>query len=197
MSDFSVPGVTDKYNTQKIIDALMAAKREPLTRMQKELDAEQQRKTVWQDVTRKLRGLRDIARTLYGFQNPFNDRVAGSSDEAVLSATATRQATEETKHILVKQVATADRFLSRSLPLDFTVDAGQYTFKVGDKEVSLAWKGGTLKGFVDALNARGGAILSASVVNDTDTLPGAPHRGEAHRAARTACPSRTRRWTWA
>jgi len=167
MSDLSVPGVTDKYNTQKIIDALMAVKKEPLTRMQKELDAEQQRKAAWQDVTRKLTGLRDVARALYGFQNPFNDRVAASSDESKLVATATRQAAEETKHILVKQVATADRFLSRSLPLDFTVDSGQYTFKVGDKEVGLSWKGGSLKAFVEALNAKGGSLLSASVVNDT------------------------------
>jgi flagellar hook-associated protein 2 len=169
MSDLSVPGVTDKYNTQKIIDALMAVKKEPLTRMQKELDTEQQKKTAWQDVTRKLTGLRDIARTLYGFQNPFNDRVAASSDDAILVATATRQAAEETKHVLVKRVATADRFLSRSLPRDFTVDAGQYTFKVGDKQVGLAWKGGTLKAFVEALNAKGGALLSASIVNDTTT----------------------------
>jgi len=51
MSDLSIPGVTDKYNTQKIIDALMTAKREPLTRMQKGLDLEQQRKTAWQDIT--------------------------------------------------------------------------------------------------------------------------------------------------
>jgi flagellar hook-associated protein 2 len=159
--------VTDKYNTQKIIDALMAVKKEPLTRMQKELDTEQQRKTAWQDVTRKITVLRDVARTLYGFQNPFNDRVAASSDESSLVATATRQATEETKHILVKQVATADRFLSRSLPMDFTVDPGQYTFKVGDKEVGLSWKGGALKAFVEALNAKGGSLLSASVVNDT------------------------------
>ncbi len=43
MSDFSIPGVTDKYNTQKILDALMAAKREPLTRMQKALDADHHR----------------------------------------------------------------------------------------------------------------------------------------------------------
>jgi flagellar hook-associated protein 2 len=135
--------------------------------MQKELDTEQQRKTVWQDVTRKLTGLRDVARTLYGFQNPFNDRVAASSDESALVASATRQAAEETKHILVKQVATADRFLSRSLPLDFAVDPGQYTFKVGDKAVDLAWKGGSLKAFASALNAKGGAVLSASVVNDT------------------------------
>jgi flagellar hook-associated protein 2 len=169
MSDLSVPGVTDKYNTQKIVDALMAVKKEPLTRMQKELDTEQQKKTAWQDVTRKLTGLRDIARTLFGFQNPFNDRVAASSDDSTLVATATRQAAEETKHILVKQVATADRFLSRSLPLDFTVDPGQYTFKVGDKEVGLAWKGGTLKAFADALNTKGGSVLSASIVHDTTT----------------------------
>jgi flagellar hook-associated protein 2 len=167
MSDLSVPGVTDKYNTQKIIDALMAVKREPLTRMQKELDADQQRKTAWQDVTRKLSGLRDIARTLYGFQNPFNDRVASSSDESSFTATATRQASEEKKRIDVKQVATADRFLSRSLPLDFTVDPGSYTFKVGEKSVTLSWKGGSLKAFAGALNAKGGSLLSASVVNDT------------------------------
>jgi flagellar hook-associated protein 2 len=167
MSDLSIPGVTDKYNTQKIIDALMTAKREPLTRMQKELELEQQRKTAWQDITRKLSGLRDTARFLFSFQNPFNDRVAVSSDEKTLVATATRQATEETKKILVKQVATADRFLSQSLPRDFTVDPGQYTFHVGDKEVALTWKGGSLRAFADALSARGTNVLSASVVNDT------------------------------
>jgi len=155
MSDLSIPGVTDKYSTQKIIDALMKVKREPLTRMEAELATEQQKKTVWQDVNKKLSGLRDIARALFGFQNPFSDKVATSSDESILTATATRQAPTETKQIRVKQVATADRFLSRSLPRDFTVEAGQYGFRVGDKEVSLAWKGGTLKSFAEALSARG------------------------------------------
>jgi flagellar hook-associated protein 2 len=169
MSDLTVPGVTDKYNTQKIIDALMAQKREPLKRMQTELDAEQKRKTAWQDVTRELSGLRDASRVLFGFQNPFNDRVATSSNEAALTATATRQAIEETKQIHVKQVATADRFLSQPLPRDFTVDAGHYTFRVGDKAVSLDWRGGSLKAFADALAARGKNVLSASVVNDTPT----------------------------
>jgi flagellar hook-associated protein 2 len=169
MSDLSIPGVTDKYNTKKIIDALMAAKTEPLTRMQKERTDEQQKKAVWQDITRKVSGLRDTARLLYGFQNPFNERVASSSDDRTLVGTATRQAVEESKKILVKKVATADRFLSRSLPRDFAVAPGQYTFKVGDKQVSLSWKGGSLRAFADALNARGGDLLSASVVNDTKT----------------------------
>ena len=166
-SSLSIPGVTDKYNTQKTIDALMALKKQPLTRMQTELDTEQQQRTVWQDFNKQTSSLRDMARTLFSFQNPFNDRIAASSDETTLTATATRQAQEETKQILVKQVAAADRFLSQSLPRDFTVDAGQYTFQVGDKSVSLNWRGGTLKSFADAINAKGGALLSASVVNDT------------------------------
>jgi flagellar hook-associated protein 2 len=169
MSDLSIPGVTDKYNTAKIIDALVAVKKEPLTRMEKALQTDQQKKAAWQDFNRRLTGLRDAARTLYGFQNPFNDRVASSSDEKVLTATATRQAAEETKRITVKAAATADRFLSQSLPRDFSVPAGQYTFRVGEKEVSFAWKGGALKAFVDTLNAKGGAVLSASLVNDTNT----------------------------
>ena len=149
--------------------------------MQTELTVEQQKKSVWQDITRKVSGLRDTARALYGFQNPFNDRVASSSDDRTLTGTATRQAAEETKKILVKKVATADRFLSKPLPRDFAVEPGQYTFKVGDKQVSLNWKGGSLRGFADALNAKGGDLLSASVVNDTKHHPGAPGRGEAHR----------------
>jgi flagellar hook-associated protein 2 len=167
MSDFAIPGVNDKYSTQKIIDALMEAKREPLKRMQKEVAVEKQQKSSWVDVTQRLGTLRDTARALYGFQNPFNDRIASSSDEKTLEATATRQAIEETKQITVKKVATADRFLSQSLPRDFVVDSGDYVFGVGDKEVRLAWKGGSLKAFTDALNAKGGEILSASVVNDT------------------------------
>ena len=167
MSDFAIPGVTDKYNTQKIIDALMEAKREPLKRMQKEVGLEKQQKGSWQDVTRRLSAVRDAARSLYGFQNPFNDRIAASSDEKSLVATATRQALEESKQVTVRKLATADRFLSQSLPRDFVVDPGTYVFKVGDKEVRLSWKGGSVKAFVDALNAKGDGVLSASVVNDT------------------------------
>lgn len=167
MSDFAIPGVNDKYNTQKMIDALMEAKREPLKRMQKEVALEKQQKGSWQDVSRRLSTLRDAARSLYGFDNPFNDRIASSSNENALDATATRQAIEETKQIVVKKVATADRFLSQSLPRDFVVDPGDYVFRVGDKDVKLAWKGGSLQGFADALNAKGGDLISASVVNDT------------------------------
>jgi flagellar hook-associated protein 2 len=167
MSDLIIPGISTNTNTQKIIDALMNAERVPLERMQKEQALDQQKKTAWQDVTRRLSGLRDSARALFSFQNPFTEKVAQSSDANILTATAKRDAVEESKRITVKQVATADRFLSQSLPKDFTVPAGEYVFTIGGKEVRFTFKGGSLKEFADALIRRGGDLLTASVVSDT------------------------------
>jgi len=167
MSDLTIPGVTGKYNTQKIIDALVEVEKAPLKRMQTEATADQQKKTAWQDVGRRLSGLRDSARSLYSFQNPFMDRIASSSNDKVLTASATREALEETKGLLVRRVATADRFLSRSLPRDFVVEPGDYQFRVGDKEARFSFRGGTLSDFVSTLNSRAGTIVSASLVNDT------------------------------
>ncbi len=168
MSDFSIPGVTDKYNTQKIIDALMEAKREPLKRMQKEVALEKQQKGSL--AGRVPGGCRLCATPRAPSTGSRTRSTTGSPPpptRTTLDATATRQAIEETKQILVKKVATADRFLSQSLPRDFVVDPGDYVFRVGDKDVRLAWKGGSLQAFADALNAKGGDLLSASVVNDT------------------------------
>ena len=169
MSDLSIPGVTSKYNTQKVIDALMEVERAPLKRMQADVAASQQKKAAWQDVTRRVSGLRDSARNLYGFQNPFTDKLAGSSDEKVFTASATRTAIEETKSILVRRIATADRFLSAPLPRDFVVEAGEYVFRVGEKEAKFSFRGGSLREFADALNSRAGTVVRASIVNDTKT----------------------------
>ena len=73
MSDISIPGVTNKYNTEKIIKGLVNAEKIPLTRMERDRDTLKKRKTVWQDLNRRLSTLRDDAKQLYGFQNPFEE----------------------------------------------------------------------------------------------------------------------------
>ena len=167
MSDITIPGVTSKIDTKKIIDALMEVERQPLKRMQADADLLARRKAAWQDFNRSLTTLREGTRGLFGFENPFNDRIVDSSDAKAVTATATRQAIDETLAVAVKRVATADRFLSRSLGRDFTVDAGTYVFSVGGKEVRLAYSGGSLKDFAEALTRKGGDLVRASVVNDT------------------------------
>lgn len=165
MSDLSIPGVTSKYDTQKLVEDLMKVERIPKTRAEGELKALEKRSTVWQDLNTKMARMRDSSRTLFSFRNPFTERVGASSDEAVLSATATRDAIIESRSIQVKRTATADRFLSEPQSPDFKVGAGTYTFGVGDKSVSFKYSGGSLSDFADALNRRGKDILRAQVIS--------------------------------
>lgn len=168
MSDVNIPGVTNNnIDTEKMIKAIMDAERVPLTRMESELETFKKIKKIWQDLNLTLSKLRDSANGLFSFNSPFSSKKAVSSNEEVVTATVTRKAVVEDKEIIVKQVATADRFMSESLPKDFKVKAGTYTFQIGDKEISIAFHGGSLSEFVDAINKKGGKYLRASVVNDT------------------------------
>jgi len=167
MSDFSIPGVTSKYNTSEIIDKLIEVERIPLTRMEDEVDTFKEQKSVWLSLNRKISTFRDNSRELYGFQNPFNSKIAESSDTGILTANATRTALEEKKKIIVKQTAEADRFLSRPLDKDFRAEKGLYRFKVGDKEVKFNFSGGSLNELTALINKRGADLIRASVVADS------------------------------
>jgi flagellar hook-associated protein 2 len=166
MSDLSIPGVTSKYNTDKTIKALVETERIPLQRLESERTTLQDQKTVWLRLNQKVTAVREGARELYGFQNPFNNKIAKSSDDSILTATAGRTAEEEELSVRVKQTAAADRFQSRSLPKDFQAPAGLYRFRVGGEELKLTFQGGSLKELAAAINAKGGSLLAASVIDD-------------------------------
>lgn len=174
MSDISIPGTaTDKYGTQKLIEGLMKVERIPRDAEADKIKALETQKTVWLDFNQRLGTLRQGAQGLYNFKNPFNARIAKSSDEDVLTATATREALEQDRTILVKRAAAADRFMSSELPKDYRVAAGTYAFTVGDKRVELKFAGGSLQDFADALTRKGGDLLRAQVVSikaDTKSL---------------------------
>jgi flagellar hook-associated protein 2 len=169
MSDLSIPGVNSKYNTDKSIQALVENERIPLKRLESEREALQFQRSAWLMLNQKMTSVREGARELYGFQSPFGNKLAVSSDPSVLTATASRTAQEEKVAIRVKQIATADRFRSRSLPRDLKAPAGLYRFTIGKEEVKVNFRGGSLKELAAAINARGGSLLSASVVEDTPT----------------------------
>ena len=167
MSDISIPGVSSKYNTQKIIEDLMKVERIPLQRMEERKDKFETQKKTWQEFNREFTSLRDSAKKLYGHENPFNERIASSSNDSIATATASREAVEESRDIKVLQIATADRFLSKSVSKDFEVPAGTYTFTVGEEDVSIRFRGGSLKSFAQNLTSRSGGLLRSNVVADT------------------------------
>ncbi|MDR2486210.1 MAG: flagellar filament capping protein FliD [Treponema sp.] len=164
MSDIYVPGLKSRFDTNKLVDDLMKVERIPKERSEKNIENLQAQKTYWQELGRRITALRDSARFLYSFQNPFNDRVVNSSDPSVISGASTREAMEQEYTFKVTQVARADRFLSDPLEDSFKIDEGTYTFSVGQDTITFPFRGGSLREFTETLNRRGRDKIGASLI---------------------------------
>ena len=147
----------------------MKIERVPMVRAENTVTRLETERGYWQDIGRRINSLRDSARQLFSFQNPFSDRIVRSGDESIISGTARRDTIEQERSFTVKQVAQADRFLSTPLEENFRVESGTYSFAVGKDEVSFEFRGGTLREFTDALNRRGRDKIQSSIVT---VIPG-------------------------
>jgi flagellar capping protein FliD len=164
MSDIYVPGLSSRFNSDKVIEDLMRLERVPRDRIVSNIEQVQKEKKYWQDLSNTTKTLRESASQLFSYNNPFNDRNVTSSDESVLTGTAKRDAAQQDLSFTVKQIAQADRFLSSPLQENFKVEAGIYSFLIGKEEVSFDFKGGTLKDFSDTLNRRGRDLIQSSLI---------------------------------
>lgn len=164
MAGLNIPGVTDQYKTNETVEKLMKIERIPLTREEKQLESYKAQKDAWRDINTKLSSLRESTKSLYSFENPFNNKITSSSEENAITAEATRSAQLQSFKVDVIQPAAADRFLTAELDNDFKVPKGLYIYKVGDKTVNLNWKGGSLKDFSTSLNKRGNGIIKSAVI---------------------------------
>lgn len=168
MSDISIPGVTaSKYKTDELIQGLMRVERIPRDRAETELEGFRTQQDAWRNLNRHASNLREVSRNLYSFDNPFSEKIASSTDERAVTATARRDARFESFRVDVQQIAKGDSFLSAELPRDKTVPAGTYTFRVGEKSISMNWRGGTFRDFSDTLNRRSDGILQSRIINTT------------------------------
>ena len=129
MAEISIPGVSDKYKTNDYIEALIKKERIPLTREQESLDRYKEQQSAWRGVNQKMSALRDSTKTLYSFENPFNNKLANSSDERAITAEAGREAAVESIKVDVIKEATTDRFLSGEIEKSSQVPKGKYTFR--------------------------------------------------------------------
>ena len=164
MSDVYMPGIKSRFNSEKIVEDLMKLERVPKERAERNIENLQTQKGYWQEVGRRIDAVRKSANFLYSFQNPFNDRIVNSADDSVLTASASREAAEQSYRFAVKQTATADRFLSSPMDEKTKIESGTYTFSVGDEKISFNYRGGNLKDFVEVVNRRGKDKISASLI---------------------------------
>ncbi|MDR0322872.1 MAG: flagellar filament capping protein FliD [Treponema sp.] len=164
MSDVFIPGVRSRFNSEQTIQDLMRLEQVPRDRVQSNIENLRTQRGYWQEVGRRITSLRDSARFLYSFQNPFNERIAQSGNDSVLTASTTREAAEQSFTFTVKQTAQADRFLSQPQDERTRVEAGNYKFIIGKDEISINFRGGTLREFTDAINRGGQDKVSANLL---------------------------------
>ena len=169
MADITIPGVSDKYGTTNLIEQLMEVERVPLTREQERLDTYKAEQDAWRSVNKAMSSLRESVRNLYSFDNPFNTKLASSTEEDAITAAPSRNADIGSFKIKVEQIAEADRFMSGEIDNNYEVPEGTYTFKVNEKKISFNWKGGKVSDFVTSLNRRGNNTIKASLIGVSST----------------------------
>ncbi|MDR3284316.1 MAG: flagellar hook protein, partial [Treponema sp.] len=167
MAGISIPGVSDKYKTNDLIASLIEVERLPLKREQEAVETYKTQQEAWRGLNQRFNTLRESARFLFSFENPFNTRTASSSNEGAVSAATSRNADLQSFKIDVVSIAKADRFLSAALEKNAEAPRGIYTYSVADKSVTLDWKGGKVTDFVAALNKRGNGLVKASLIGVT------------------------------
>ena len=161
----SIPGVSDKYKTGDLVEALMEVERAPLKREESRLESYKSQQEAWRAVNQRMSSLRESAKTLYSFENPFSGRLASSTDEGALVARADRDADFGEFKVEVISAASSDKFLSGEVDSNLKVPAGHHVYSVGDKTISFDWKGGKISDYADSLTKRGVGTLKASLVN--------------------------------
>ena len=164
MADISIPGVSDKYKTNDLVKSLVEVERLPLKREEEKLEGLKTEQANWRRVNQYMSSLRESTRSLYSFNNPFNERIAESTDERSVTATADRDAAIETFKIDVDQIATADRFLSGNIDKNTRIPEGTYQFTVGEKTITYRFKGGKISEFSEGLNKRGNGVIKSSII---------------------------------
>ena len=165
--DVYIPGISGKYNSSETIKRIMDAKKEKLTKFEKEKQQIQDEKKSWAEIKDKSLSLQTKAKKLYNFEAPFDDKVSLSTDENSFKATVKRLAEIGEYTIEIKNKATSHRIASNPLPRNFNVPPGEYIINVGKEKVSFSFSGGTVDNFSDTIKKYSKDNIRSTITYDT------------------------------
>jgi flagellar hook-associated protein 2 len=168
MPDINLPGISNKVDVKEIIEGLVKVESKKLDRLEEakgKLDSE---KSAWVSLGNKMKALQETSKELYGFRAPFDNKIAISSKEALLTAKAARVAQPARSTIRIEQVARNERIVSDPVQNEQIFKRiPALKFKIGEEEVSVHFDGGRVDDLVKALNEQAGDQITAKVARDT------------------------------
>ena len=169
MGDILLPGISDNnIDVKGIIDKLVKVETKKLERLEESKDILDKEKSSWTTLGNKMNDLQEVAHRLYGFRAPFDDKVAFSSREDIISATAARTAEPFTATIRVEQVAQSERILSDAVDSSRILDSTTLRFRIGEDEIEVFFPGGRVEDLAEAINEQAGDHVTAKVTKDTE-----------------------------
>jgi flagellar hook-associated protein 2 len=179
-------GLATGIDTNKIVDGLTSINSNRIAKFldQKKDIADQQ--TIFASVQVKLLDLQgQVGRLSRSIAGAFDKRTATSSDESIVTATASSSAQAGTFNIRVQQLAQAQQLASGTVSdINTTIKTGSVQFKVGNgttTTVNIDSTNNTLRGLADAINNATGDVRASIIKNgDYRLLLTSTKTGEAN-----------------
>jgi len=165
---YNLPGTSNNIDIKGIIDKLVKVESKRIDTYKIEKDYLNKKKRALVELNNKLKSLDEAAKNLYGFRSPFEDKVAVSSNENILTATATRVAVPSEINIKVLQLAQNERIVSDPVPDDKVLNPLPIHLNVGNKDVEVDFEGGTISELADSINKQAKDYLIAKIAKDTE-----------------------------
>ncbi len=165
----SIGGLASGLKTDEIISKIMEYARRPQDKLRAEKEEAQSRLAVWQDINTRLLALKLKADTIADTAN-FQAMRITSSDETVLTGSASGAATPGSYYVKVTSRAQSHQIASQSgayTSLNDVVGTGNVSITLADGTsftVTLDSNNNTLAGLKDAINKANKGV-KASIVN--------------------------------
>jgi flagellar hook-associated protein 2 len=162
----SISGIISGLDTASILDKLKTAASAPITRLQNQQTQIKNKLTAWQNVNTRLLAFKEQTSAL-ALNTAFSGKTVTSSNEAILTATASASAGAGDYSFTVESLAKTHKITSQGYALDSAlVGAGTVDITIGDGATVSIGTGAdtTLADLRDKIN-HADAGVSAFIVN--------------------------------
>lgn len=172
MPTMTISGLASGLDTDEIIRQLMEIERIPVTRLERRKADLEVDRSAWKDIGSRLTNLLGTLTSLK-LASTFKAKTAASSNEKVLTATATADAAAGTYRIQVQQLAQAHKVASERNENWTAGEGGTFTITLdnGQSVTVVVGAGDTLGSLSTKINnattGDGKKIVSAAVIDNT------------------------------
>ncbi len=161
----TIGGMASGLDTDAIIEKLVKHEARPIKRWEQDIKQYNHKKDALRELGTKLDTLNRAVKELYGFRATFNEKNAISSNEKVVSATASKEAEKGVRKIEVQQLASTHKISTDPLEQDKKLPSGKLTIEVNGVSENLRFRGGPLQSLQGKIDEVARELVSTSYVN--------------------------------